>query len=68
LKLAKAGDIVLSCGKGHEQSMCFGAKEFLWDDRTAMRAAMSQYLGVDGPQMPYLPTQMMEEKEWLDLT
>jgi UDP-N-acetylmuramoyl-L-alanyl-D-glutamate--2,6-diaminopimelate ligase len=65
LKLARPGDIVISCGKGHEQSMCFGAKEFLWDDRTAMRAALSEFLGMDGPQMPYLPTQDTEESEWL---
>ena len=37
LTLARPGDIVLSCGKGHEQSMCFGATEYLWDDRVAMR-------------------------------
>jgi len=67
LKLAHPGDIVLACGKGHEQSMCFGAKEFLWDDRTAMRAALSEHLGVDGPRMSYLPTQDTEEKEWLNL-
>src|SRR5258706_149889 len=67
LKLAQPGDIVLSCGKGHEQSMCFGAREFLWDDRTAMRAALSEYLGVIGPQMPYLPTQDTEENLWLHL-
>ena len=67
LELAHPGDIVISCGKGHEQSMCFGAREFLWDDRTAMRAALSEYLGVDGPQMPYLPTQVMQEAEWLKL-
>ena len=65
LRLAQPGDIVISCGKGHEQSMCFGVKEFLWDDRTAMRAALSEYLGMDGPKMPYLPTQDTEEKEWL---
>jgi UDP-N-acetylmuramoyl-L-alanyl-D-glutamate--2,6-diaminopimelate ligase len=65
LKLARPNDIVLSCGKGHEQSMCFGAREFLWDDRTAMRAALGEYLHVDAPQMPYLPTQDTEEKEWL---
>jgi UDP-N-acetylmuramoyl-L-alanyl-D-glutamate--2,6-diaminopimelate ligase len=65
LSLARAGDIVLSCGKGHEQSMCFGAREHLWDDRTAMRAALSEYLGVEGPRMPYLPTQNTEEEEWL---
>jgi UDP-N-acetylmuramoyl-L-alanyl-D-glutamate--2,6-diaminopimelate ligase len=65
LSLARAGDIVLSCGKGHEQSMCFGRREHLWDDRTAMRAALSEYLGVEGPQMPYLPTQDTKEEEWL---
>ena len=26
LSLAREGDIVLSCGKGHEQSMCFGGQ------------------------------------------
>ena len=67
LKLARPDDIVLSCGKGHEQSMCFGAKEFLWDDRTAMRSALAEYLRVEGAKMPYLPTQDMEESEWLDL-
>jgi len=65
LRLARPGDIVLACGKGHEQSMCFGAREHLWDDRTAMRAALSELLGVEGPQMPYLPTQDTLEKEWL---
>ncbi len=65
LRLARPGDIVLSCGKGHEQSMCFGAREFLWDDRTAMRAALGELLGVEGPKMPYLPTQDTPEEEWL---
>lgn len=64
---AREGDVVLVCGKGHEQSLCFGAKEFLWDDRIAVRAALSELLGVNGPQMPYLPTQNMEEQEWLAL-
>jgi len=57
LILAQPGDIVLACGKGHEQSMCFGQTEYPWDDRTAMRAALSEYLGISGPAMPYLPTQ-----------
>ena len=65
LSLARPGDMVVSCGKGHEQSMCFGAREHLWDDRTAMRAALSELLGVEGPKMPYLPTQDTNEKEWL---
>jgi len=65
LTLARPGDIVLSCGKGHEQSMCFGAREHLWDDRTAMRAALSEFLSIEGPKMPYLPTQDTPEEEWL---
>ncbi len=54
---AEPGDVVIFCGKGHEQSMCFGDVEYPWDDRIAMRAALSELLGVEGPQMPYLPTQ-----------
>jgi UDP-N-acetylmuramoyl-L-alanyl-D-glutamate--2,6-diaminopimelate ligase len=65
LGLAREGDIALACGKGHEQSMCFGAREHRWDDRTAMRAALRELLGVQGPQMPYLPTQDTKEEEWL---
>jgi UDP-N-acetylmuramoyl-L-alanyl-D-glutamate--2,6-diaminopimelate ligase len=65
LRQARAGDIVLYCGKGHEQSMCFGAREHSWDDRTALRAALSELLGVEGPKMPYLPTQDTKEEEWL---
>ena len=56
LSLARPGDIVMSCGKGHEQSMCFDTTEYAWDDRTAMRAALSEKLGIAGPSMPYLPT------------
>ncbi|MGD8603969.1 MAG: UDP-N-acetylmuramoyl-L-alanyl-D-glutamate--2,6-diaminopimelate ligase, partial [Anaerolineales bacterium] len=56
LDLAEKGDLVLACGKGHEQSMCFGTVEYPWDDRTAMRAALSDFLGIEGPQMPFLPT------------
>lgn len=65
IRLAQEGDIVLYCGKGHEQSMCFGRREHLWDDRTAMRAALAEFLGIEGPQMPYLPTQDAKEEEWL---
>jgi UDP-N-acetylmuramoyl-L-alanyl-D-glutamate--2,6-diaminopimelate ligase len=59
--MAQPGDVVIACGKGHEQSMCFGETEYLWDDRTAMRAALADLLGVPGPKMPYLPTQDGEE-------
>jgi UDP-N-acetylmuramoyl-L-alanyl-D-glutamate--2,6-diaminopimelate ligase len=37
--------------------MCFGKTEYPWDDRIAMRAALAEFLRVDGPQMPYLPSQ-----------
>jgi UDP-N-acetylmuramoyl-L-alanyl-D-glutamate--2,6-diaminopimelate ligase len=52
---AQPGDIVLACGKGHEQSMCFGATEYPWDDRTALRAALAELLNLPGPPMPVLP-------------
>jgi UDP-N-acetylmuramoyl-L-alanyl-D-glutamate--2,6-diaminopimelate ligase len=55
LTLAQPGDVLLLLGKGHEQSMCFGAVEYPWDDRVALRAALSEYLHVPGPEMPYLP-------------
>ncbi len=38
--LARRGDLVIACGKGHEQSMCFGTIEYPWDDRQALRAAL----------------------------
>ena len=56
LELAKPGDLVIACGKGHEQSMCFGTVEYPWDDRIAMRAALAELLKVAGPVMPKLPT------------
>lgn len=56
VELAQPGDTIVAQGKGHEQSMCFIDTEYLWDDRTAMRAALAEHLGVDGPEMPWLPT------------
>ncbi len=49
-QMAQAGDIVMACGKGHEQSMCFGKIEYPWDDRDAMRAALK------GQPLRTLPT------------
>ncbi len=57
VEMADEDDLVIICGKGHEQSMCFGEIEFLWDDRTALRSALSSLLNIEGPEMPYLPTQ-----------
>ena len=39
-EMARTGDVVIACGKGHEQSMCFGSTEYPWDDREAMRLAL----------------------------
>jgi len=52
LTLARPGDVVFICGKGHEQSMCFGTTEYPWDDRTATRAALEAFLA--GREMPDL--------------
>jgi UDP-N-acetylmuramoyl-L-alanyl-D-glutamate--2,6-diaminopimelate ligase len=49
-RLARPGDVVIACGKGHEQSMCFGDTEFPWDDREAMR------LAIHGGRLQTLPT------------
>ncbi|NDJ63139.1 MAG: UDP-N-acetylmuramoyl-L-alanyl-D-glutamate--2,6-diaminopimelate ligase [Chloroflexi bacterium] len=49
-QIARAGDVVLACGKGHEQSMCFGTTEYPWDDRAALRAALT------GDPLRTLPT------------
>ncbi len=44
LGLARPGDVVLICGKGHEQSMCFGVVEYPWDDRQATVTALEAFL------------------------
>jgi UDP-N-acetylmuramoyl-L-alanyl-D-glutamate--2,6-diaminopimelate ligase len=56
VRLAEDTDLVIICGKGHEQSMCFGTTEHPWDDRIAMQAALSELLEIEGPAMPWLPT------------
>ena len=59
VELARSGDVVIVCGKGHEQSMCFGTTEYPWDDRQAMKSALAKRLHHQGPTMPYLPTQSL---------
>jgi len=49
-QMAHPGDVVIACGKGHEQSMCFGKTEYPWDDREAMRLALR------GETLDTLPT------------
>jgi UDP-N-acetylmuramoyl-L-alanyl-D-glutamate--2,6-diaminopimelate ligase len=50
VELARAGDVIIACGKGHEQSMCFGTTEYPWDDREALRRALR------GETLATLPT------------
>jgi UDP-N-acetylmuramoyl-L-alanyl-D-glutamate--2,6-diaminopimelate ligase len=49
---AQPGDIVVTCGKAHEQSMCFGAVEYPWNEFQAVEYA----LGVEGVTSIMLPT------------
>ncbi|MGD2143100.1 MAG: UDP-N-acetylmuramoyl-L-alanyl-D-glutamate--2,6-diaminopimelate ligase [Anaerolineae bacterium] len=49
-EIADPCDVVIACGKGHEKSMCFGTKEYAWDDREAMRLALR------GASLDTLPT------------
>jgi UDP-N-acetylmuramoyl-L-alanyl-D-glutamate--2,6-diaminopimelate ligase len=45
VELARPGDLVIACGKGHEQSMCYGTQEMPWSEHAAMRAALRRRLG-----------------------
>lgn len=52
MTLAGPKDFVLVCGKGHEQSMCFGTTEYPWDDVKATETALNHFLA--GKPMPDL--------------
>lgn len=39
-KVAKKGDLVIICGKGHEKSMAYGRIEHPWSDVEAVKAAL----------------------------
>jgi UDP-N-acetylmuramoyl-L-alanyl-D-glutamate--2,6-diaminopimelate ligase len=52
ISVAGPDDVVLICGKGHEQSMCFGDVEHPWDDRWATRQALRAWQ--EGQPMPDL--------------
>ena len=54
--MAVSGDMVLACGKAHEQSMCFGSIEYPWDDRVAMYSAIAERMGMRADYPPKLPT------------
>ena len=40
--LAQSGDVVITCGKGHERSMCYGSVETPWSEHEALRAALQR--------------------------
>lgn len=40
VKMARAGDVVIVTGKGHERSMCFGTTEYPWSDQDAVLKAL----------------------------
>ncbi|PKO23052.1 MAG: UDP-N-acetylmuramoyl-L-alanyl-D-glutamate--2,6-diaminopimelate ligase [Chloroflexi bacterium HGW-Chloroflexi-1] len=55
--LARPGDVVIVCGKGHEQSMCFGDVEYPWRDQAALGWALEGLRGGVLPPPPFvLPT------------
>jgi UDP-N-acetylmuramoyl-L-alanyl-D-glutamate--2,6-diaminopimelate ligase len=58
-QMAQPDDVVIICGKGHEQSMCFGTIEHPWDDRAATRAALQgqPLLNLPSAELPYDTTE-----------
>ena len=40
---ASVGDIVVACGKGHEQSLCFGTTEYPWSDQECIRQILAEH-------------------------
>ena len=40
LRIAKPGDVVITEGKGHEQSLCFGTTEYPFSDQAAVEKAL----------------------------
>jgi len=56
VRLAAPGDVVIVCGKGHEQSMCFGATEHPWRDQDALRWALAARDRIASPPPFELPT------------
>ncbi len=47
-QLAQEGDVVVTTGKAHERSMCFGTTEYPWDEFAAVHAALDEYFAMKG--------------------
>ena len=41
IRLARPGDLVITCGKAHEQTMCYGTSETPWDEFAVIRAGLA---------------------------
>ncbi|MCX6725995.1 MAG: UDP-N-acetylmuramoyl-L-alanyl-D-glutamate--2,6-diaminopimelate ligase, partial [Candidatus Shapirobacteria bacterium] len=41
-KIAKKDDIIVTCGKGHESSMCYGKIEKPWDEYAVVKKALKK--------------------------
>jgi UDP-N-acetylmuramoyl-L-alanyl-D-glutamate--2,6-diaminopimelate ligase len=68
VNLAQPGDIVVTCGKAHEKSMCFGDIEYPWNEHQALRAALLERLGRPGEVVaPRLPTSTVSHTDKQDL-
>jgi UDP-N-acetylmuramoyl-L-alanyl-D-glutamate--2,6-diaminopimelate ligase len=63
---AGAGDVVIVCGKGHEQSMCFGEIEYPWDDRVALTHALEVHLGLRTDPPPLILPTYDSSENWED--
>ena len=44
IDLARPGDLVMTTGKAHEQSMCFGTTEYPWSEHEAVEKALDRRL------------------------
>lgn len=42
IKIAEDSDTVITLGKGHEQSLCFGTTEYPWSDFNAVKKAIAE--------------------------
>ena len=42
VSIARPGDVVILCGKGHERSMCYGEVEHPWSDQNTARQALQR--------------------------
>lgn len=42
INMARAGDLIIITGKGHEKSMCFGTTEYPWSDQEVVRELLDR--------------------------